>query len=136
MKITTSVILSFVWLLFFTAMPTATAWACGNKKQSKKVTTETAKHISCCKTACGKNCQKVCCKKKNKAHNATSHNEKDGDCGDDCNCPVSIGHFAVLEHILFDLPALKPVFSKKQPLIFQNSYPKSPFIKFWQPPKL
>ena len=120
MKLLFSLGLNIALLFVFTATPTSYALACGEKSPKKEI-------------KCKSNCKKDCCKKAHSKH-------KKGNCNDDCNgnccCTVSIFAFAVLEQSIFTLPSLSLTFGEKQQISYKKAFPKSVFIKFWQPPKL
>ena len=116
MKLLISIGLNIALLFVFTAAPTSHAWACGGKSLKKEI-------------KCKVDCQKDCCK------NAHPKNKKRG-CTGNCCCNVSTSVFAVLEQFIFELSSFTPVFEEKQPISYKKDFPKSVFIKFWQPPKL
>ena len=120
MKLLISIWLNVAVLCVFTAAPTSHTWACGGKDHEKEVK---------CKT----NCKKNCCKKSNSKHKKDNCND---DCNGNCCCTASTFTFAVLEQSTFELRSFTPVFEEKQAISYKKHFPKSVFIKFWQPPKL
>jgi hypothetical protein len=129
MKILTTILLPFAFVLTFGLMPTASLFACGDNGQAcTKVIQKETTEKSCCKKE--KKSKKSCSKGKCCCDNCK------GDCSDNgCQCPVPTTILADLpKRITLIFSINKPIFIQKNLFSYQQISSKSSIQDIWQPP--